>query len=130
MQRFDIYWLISKAFISTIEKYFILYNDIYTMIPECFSKILGQTWEELNCTSHKSWPFLHLCHVAKPTVRIIKPTRFWAALGYYRLPLLVYKAMILIVLTCRPYNHLMTWKFILTWFNQTCTISFGLWIGP
>ena len=37
----------SKAFISTVERYFILYSDVYTMIPECLSKILGVMWEEL-----------------------------------------------------------------------------------
>ena len=38
---------IRKAFISAIEKYFILYNVVYTMIPEWLSKIVDQTWEEL-----------------------------------------------------------------------------------
>ena len=47
MQWFDIDWFVSKTFASIIEKYFILYNDVYTIIPECLSKILGQTWEEL-----------------------------------------------------------------------------------
>ena len=53
----------------------------------------------VNCTSHKSRPFLRLRRVAKLTVRIIKPTRFLAAPGYYSLPLLVYKATLPIVLT-------------------------------
>ena len=38
---------VSKAFPSIIKKYFILYNDVYTMIPECLSRILSQKWEEL-----------------------------------------------------------------------------------
>ena len=53
----------------------------------------------VNCTSHKSRPFLCIRRVAKLTVRIIKPTWFLAAPGYYRLLLLVYKAMLPIVLT-------------------------------
>ena len=38
---------LGKTFISVFEKYLILYNDAYTMIPECLGWILGQTWEEL-----------------------------------------------------------------------------------
>ena len=103
---------VSKAFAIIIEKYFILYNDVYAIIPECLSRILGQTWEELrDCTSHKSRPFLHLRREAKPTVSIIKPTRFWTALGYYKLPLLVYKATLPIFLTWGPYNRLLTRNF-------------------
>ena len=73
----------SKTFASIIEKYFILYNDVYTIIPECLIRILGLTWEELIAQVIKSLPFLHLRRVAKPTVRIIKPTLFWATPSYY-----------------------------------------------
>ena len=41
MQQFD---FISKAFASINQKYC---NDVYAIIPECLSRILGQTWEEL-----------------------------------------------------------------------------------
>ena len=93
---------VSNAFSYQYTLFYILYNDVYTMIPECLSKILGQTWEELaNCTSHKSWPFL--CHVAQPGVRIIKLVCIYGSGlqwdNYYTLPFLVYKATLPIVLT-------------------------------
>ena len=48
---------------------------ICTMVPECLSKIFGQTWEELTAqVITESLPFLCLRHVVKPTVRFIKPT--------------------------------------------------------
>ena len=70
------------------------------MIPECLDWILGQMWEELTAqVINLINPFLRLRRLAKLTVRIIKPTRFLAAPGYYSLPLLVYKATLPIFLT-------------------------------
>ena len=94
MQRFDIDF-VSKAFASIIEEYFILYNDVCAIIPECLSGIRGEIWEELIAQVINLG---HFC-VFKPTVRIIKPIRFWAAPNYYKLCLLVYKATLTIVLT-------------------------------
>ena len=71
----------------------------------------------VNCTSHKSRPFLRLRRVAKSTVRMIKPTWLWAALGYYKLPLPVYKATLPIVLTSGPYNRFLTRNFNLARFE-------------
>ena len=103
-------WLATKDFSSLVENHLILFIDVYCILSECCKVICAETWVEFATL------IINLSHLC---IFIVQCKNHYTHMvlscaGLLYDALLVYKAILLIVLTCRPYYHLLTWKFNLT----------------